>query len=142
MFVHHCKRGKPLAVAVRSRQHAKLAVADRRTLFLSSADLTESAVRRTIEAGVLVTGGEAPRRAAEHIVELQRLGELRRFRSNEGLGPPVSCAHAVGPRHAVPLLHTLVSGRCRCVGRRPGPTGCPRSTLPGTHTQASPDVVG
>ncbi|MHA5047081.1 DISARM system phospholipase D-like protein DrmC [Streptomyces sp. SD15] len=63
-----------------SRQHAKLAVADRRTLFLGSANLTESAARRNIEAGVLVSGGEAPRRAAEHIVELQRLGILRPFR--------------------------------------------------------------
>ncbi|MGW3389375.1 DISARM system phospholipase D-like protein DrmC [Streptomyces cinereoruber] len=61
----------------RSRQHAKLAVADRRTLLLGSANLTESAARRNIEAGVLVTGGEAPRRTAEHIVELQRLGILR-----------------------------------------------------------------
>ncbi|MEV4937497.1 DISARM system phospholipase D-like protein DrmC [Streptomyces zaomyceticus] len=61
----------------RSRQHAKLAVADRRTLLLGSANLTESAARRNIEAGVLVTGGEAPRRTAEHIVELQRLGVLR-----------------------------------------------------------------
>lgn len=63
-----------------SRQHAKLAVADRRTLFLGSANLTESAARRNIEAGVLVSGGEAPRRAAEHIVELQRLGILQPFR--------------------------------------------------------------
>ncbi|MFE5401589.1 DISARM system phospholipase D-like protein DrmC [Streptomyces sp. NPDC056580] len=63
----------------RSRQHAKLAVADRRTLFVGSANLTESAARRNIEAGVLVTGGEAPRRAAEHIVELQRLDVLRPF---------------------------------------------------------------
>nr|WP_203731134.1 DISARM system phospholipase D-like protein DrmC [Streptomyces sp. SID12501] len=63
----------------RSRQHAKLAVADRRTLLLGSANLTESAARRNIEAGVLVTGGEAPRRTAEHIVELQRLGILRPF---------------------------------------------------------------
>ncbi|MFF8594297.1 phospholipase D-like domain-containing protein [Streptomyces sp. NPDC015220] len=60
-----------------SRRHAKLAVADRRTLFLGSADLTESAARRDIEAGVLVHGGEAPRRAAEHVLELQRLGILR-----------------------------------------------------------------
>ncbi|MFH9863035.1 DISARM system phospholipase D-like protein DrmC [Streptomyces sp. NPDC017202] len=64
----------------RSRQHAKLAVADRRTLFLGSANLTESAAHRNIEAGVLVSGGEAPRRAAEHIVELQRLGILRPLR--------------------------------------------------------------
>lgn len=63
-----------------SRQHAKLAVADRRALFLGSANLTESAAHRNIEAGVLVSGGEAPRRAAEHIVELQRLGVLRPLR--------------------------------------------------------------
>ncbi|MFI1422346.1 DISARM system phospholipase D-like protein DrmC [Streptomyces sp. NPDC020731] len=62
-----------------SRQHAKLAVADRRTLFLGSANLTESAAHRNIEAGVLVSGGEAPRRAAEHIMELQRVGALRRL---------------------------------------------------------------
>ncbi|MEV8592506.1 DISARM system phospholipase D-like protein DrmC [Streptomyces sp. NPDC052012] len=70
-----------------SRQHAKLAVADRRTLFLGSANLTESAVRRNIEAGVLVTGGEAPRRVAEHIVELQRLGILRPFRPERAAEP-------------------------------------------------------
>ncbi|MBO1330959.1 DISARM system phospholipase D-like protein DrmC [Streptomyces sp. VRA16 Mangrove soil] len=60
-----------------SRQHAKLAVADRRLLLLGSANLTESAARRNIEAGVLVRGGTAPRRVAEHIVELQRQGVLR-----------------------------------------------------------------
>ncbi|KPC78714.1 DISARM system phospholipase D-like protein DrmC [Streptomyces sp. NRRL S-4] len=60
-----------------SRQHAKLAVADRRVLFLGSANLTESAARRNIEAGVLVRGGDAPQRAAEHIVELQRRGVLQ-----------------------------------------------------------------
>ncbi|WP_030871151.1 phospholipase D-like domain-containing protein [Streptomyces sp. NRRL S-37] len=63
-----------------SRRHAKLAVADRRTLFLGSANLTESAAHRNIGAGVLVNGGEAPRRAAEHIAELQRLGVLRPLR--------------------------------------------------------------
>jgi hypothetical protein len=60
-----------------SRQHAKLAVADRRVLFLGSANLTESAARRNIEAGVLIRGGDAPQRAAEHMEELQRQGVLR-----------------------------------------------------------------
>ncbi|MDX2817722.1 DISARM system phospholipase D-like protein DrmC [Streptomyces sp. PA03-5A] len=55
-----------------ARQHAKLAVADRRTLLVGSANLTESGVRRNIEAGLLVKGGTAPERAAEHIRELQR----------------------------------------------------------------------
>ncbi|MFE0536393.1 DISARM system phospholipase D-like protein DrmC [Streptomyces nigra] len=60
-----------------ARQHAKLAVADRRILLVGSANLTESGVNKNIEAGVLVTGGTAPRRAAEHIRELQRLRFLR-----------------------------------------------------------------
>ncbi|UNO39419.1 DISARM system phospholipase D-like protein DrmC [Streptomyces sp. MST-110588] len=59
-----------------ARQHAKLAVADRHSLLVGSANLTESGVRRNIEAGVLVTGGTAPERAAEHIRELQRRGVL------------------------------------------------------------------
>ncbi|WP_326587502.1 DISARM system phospholipase D-like protein DrmC [Streptomyces sp. NBC_01294] len=61
----------------RARQHAKLAVADRQVLWLGSANLTESGVRKNLEAGVLVTGGTAPQRAAEHIRELQRRGVLR-----------------------------------------------------------------
>ncbi|WNZ08703.1 DISARM system phospholipase D-like protein DrmC [Streptomyces sp. 11x1] len=60
----------------RARQHAKLAVADRRVLLVGSANLTESGVRRNLEAGVIVTGGTAPQRAAEHIRELQRRGIL------------------------------------------------------------------
>ncbi|MFD4030960.1 hypothetical protein ACFWVP_10590 [Streptomyces sp. NPDC058637] len=56
-------------------------VADRRVLFLGSANLTESAARRAIEAGVLVRGGDAPRRAAEHVEELQRRGVLQPLRA-------------------------------------------------------------
>jgi phosphatidylserine/phosphatidylglycerophosphate/cardiolipin synthase-like enzyme len=62
-----------------SRMHAKLAIADRRVLFVSSVNLTESAVERSMEAGVLVTGGHAPERAAEHIDELRSRGVLRHF---------------------------------------------------------------
>jgi phosphatidylserine/phosphatidylglycerophosphate/cardiolipin synthase-like enzyme len=62
-----------------SRMHAKLAVADRRVLFVSSVNLTESAVERSMEAGVLVTGGHAPARAAEHIDELRSRRVLRPF---------------------------------------------------------------
>ncbi|MGW9300459.1 DISARM system phospholipase D-like protein DrmC [Streptomyces cyaneofuscatus] len=68
------------SVGLASRQHAKLAVADRRLLFLGSANLTQSAARRNIEAGVLVRGGDAPQRVAEHIVELQRRGVLQPLR--------------------------------------------------------------
>lgn len=62
-----------------AKMHAKLAVADRRVLLLSSANLTHSGVARNIEAGVLVRGGAAPERAAEHIGELRSRGILQRL---------------------------------------------------------------
>ncbi|MET7373445.1 DISARM system phospholipase D-like protein DrmC [Micromonospora arida] len=64
-----------------AKMHAKIAVADRRVLLVSSANLTQSGVYRNIEAGLLVHGGTAPQRAAEHIAELQSRGVLTRLRS-------------------------------------------------------------
>jgi phosphatidylserine/phosphatidylglycerophosphate/cardiolipin synthase-like enzyme len=64
--------------------HAKLAVADREVLFLGSANLTESGTRRNLEAGVLIRGGSAPVRAAEHLRELQRRGVLRELPATVG----------------------------------------------------------
>lgn len=66
-----------------SRMHAKIAVADRRVLLVSSANLTQSGVNRNIEAGLLVRGGTAPQRAAEHIAELQARGILARVDAAE-----------------------------------------------------------
>ncbi|GHJ54483.1 hypothetical protein Nm8I071_37900 [Nonomuraea sp. TT08I-71] len=63
----------------RAKMHAKIAVADRRVLLVSSANLTQSGVHRNIEAGLLVRGGTAPQRAAEHIAELQSRGVLTRL---------------------------------------------------------------
>lgn len=54
-----------------SKMHAKLAVADRRLLLVSSANLTQSGVAKNIEAGLLIRGGHAPLRIAEHITELK-----------------------------------------------------------------------
>ncbi|MEU8242243.1 DISARM system phospholipase D-like protein DrmC [Actinoplanes missouriensis] len=59
-----------------AKMHAKIAVADRRVLLVSSANLTHSGVHRNIEAGLLVRGGTAPQRAAEHITELRNRGVL------------------------------------------------------------------
>ncbi|MFR9757457.1 DISARM system phospholipase D-like protein DrmC [Streptomyces sp. TR06-5] len=73
---HWAHEARPLGSA---RQHAKLAVADERTLFVGSANLTEAAARRNIEAGVLVHGGTAPRRASEHVRELQRQQTLQKW---------------------------------------------------------------
>ena len=62
-----------------ARMHAKIAVADRRALLVSSANLTQSGVNTNIEAGLLVHGGAAPRRAAEHLDALVADGTLARL---------------------------------------------------------------
>lgn len=62
-----------------AKMHAKLAVADRAVLFVSSANLTSAGVGTNLEAGLLVRGGTAPMRAAEHICELQAQGVLARL---------------------------------------------------------------
>jgi phosphatidylserine/phosphatidylglycerophosphate/cardiolipin synthase-like enzyme len=62
-----------------AKMHAKLAVADRALLFVTSANLTASGVTSNIEAGVLIRGGTAPLRAAEHIEALRAAGELVRL---------------------------------------------------------------
>jgi phosphatidylserine/phosphatidylglycerophosphate/cardiolipin synthase-like enzyme len=55
---------------------AKIAVADRHALLVSRVNLTESGVENNIEAGVIIRGGQAPRRFAEHIDELRASGIL------------------------------------------------------------------
>ena len=62
-----------------AKMHAKLAVADRRVLFVSSANLTQSGVAKNIEAGILIRGGSAPVRAAEHIDALRSSGNIIRL---------------------------------------------------------------
>ncbi len=62
-----------------SKMHAKLAVADGHTLLVTSANLTQAGIGKNIEAGLLVRGGPAPTRAAEHIRELQSSGVLERM---------------------------------------------------------------
>ncbi|MFI0978907.1 DISARM system phospholipase D-like protein DrmC [Streptomyces sp. NPDC021093] len=62
-----------------AKAHAKLAVADRRALLTTSANFTQSGVGKNMEAGILIRGGPAPVRAAEHIQELQRTDVLRRY---------------------------------------------------------------
>lgn len=55
-----------------AKMHAKLAVADERLLFVSSANLTTSGIDANIEAGVLIRGGSAARRATEYLRALRR----------------------------------------------------------------------
>lgn len=73
----------PPAARVESgaKMHAKVAIADRRALLVSSANLTQFGVGTNIETGVLVRGSAAPRRAAEHIAQLVASGMLVRLRA-------------------------------------------------------------
>jgi phosphatidylserine/phosphatidylglycerophosphate/cardiolipin synthase-like enzyme len=58
--------------------HAKCAVADGALLFISSANLTEYALSRNIELGVLVRGGPLPGRVEAQFRALMDRGVLRR----------------------------------------------------------------
>lgn len=48
------------------RVHAKVAVADGRMCFITSANLTGHAMEKNMEAGVLISGGNIPRRLEDH----------------------------------------------------------------------------
>lgn len=52
------------------RVHAKVAVADGSTCFITSANLTGYAMDRNMEAGVLVSGGRIPKLLDEHLRSL------------------------------------------------------------------------
>jgi phosphatidylserine/phosphatidylglycerophosphate/cardiolipin synthase-like enzyme len=56
--------------------HAKCAVADDATLLISSANLTESALQRNMELGLLVRGGPIPARVHRHFETLIATGDL------------------------------------------------------------------
>lgn len=47
--------------------HAKCAVADHDVAFVTSANLTSHALNRNMELGLLITGGEVPKRLADHL---------------------------------------------------------------------------
>lgn len=52
------------------RVHAKIAVADGKTCFITSANLTGHAMEKNMEAGVLISGGGIPKILDEHLQSL------------------------------------------------------------------------
>ncbi|WP_114480555.1 DISARM system phospholipase D-like protein DrmC [Billgrantia montanilacus] len=54
--------------------HAKVAVADDRLAFITSANLTGYAMERNMEAGVLLRGGEHPRKLADYLESMVSTG--------------------------------------------------------------------
>jgi len=63
----------------RASLHAKCAVSDGERLLVSSANLTEYAFTKNIELGLLVEGGDIPRRVLAHWQGLIGSGSLTRF---------------------------------------------------------------
>ena len=56
------------------RVHAKVAVADGYSCFITSANLTGYAMEKNMEAGVLISGGRIPRQLGEHLLSLVDAG--------------------------------------------------------------------
>ena len=50
--------------------HAKCFVTDRKTAFITSANLTETAMDRNMEIGILISGGELPDKLSRHLNSL------------------------------------------------------------------------
>lgn len=57
--------------------HAKYVLTDQKALFVTSANLTGSALDRNIETGVLIRGGPLPGRLYQHLRDLAYDGTLR-----------------------------------------------------------------
>jgi len=57
--------------------HAKIAIADRTTVLLTSANLTNKAANDNLEAGLLINGGDLGERLSRHIDDLRANGILQ-----------------------------------------------------------------
>lgn len=76
IYVWPQSRRKRSVLGATGLLHAKLAVADGRLLFVSSANLTEHALHRNMEMGLLVRGGEQPAQVVRHLDALVQGGVL------------------------------------------------------------------
>lgn len=75
-------RRPPDAEGRRGILHVKCVAADSARMFLSSANLTEQALRLNMELGIVVGGTRHPREVEEHFAELAGRGVLRRLLSD------------------------------------------------------------
>jgi len=66
------------ATGVEGVLHAKAVIADSRSAFVTSANLTGHALMANIELGVLIRGGPLPSRLMTHFDELVAQGDLRK----------------------------------------------------------------
>ncbi len=70
----------------RASLHAKCVVVDRRVALVTSANFTEAAQERNVEAGVLVHSARFAARLADHFGALAEVGLLRRLGLPRGGG--------------------------------------------------------
>jgi len=70
--------GQRIDAYIGGKVHAKVAVADERICFISSANLTGHAMEKNMEAGVLVEGGSIPSKLHKHLEALVTTKQLKR----------------------------------------------------------------
>lgn len=83
--LYHFPRSLSLDFKARASMHAKVVVADRRWSLVTSANFTEAAQLRNLEAGVAVDDPALAERILRHLAALRRAGELKPV---QRLGPP------------------------------------------------------
>lgn len=71
----------------RGSLHVKCVVADSRRMFVSSANLTEQALRLNMELGILMEGTRHPGDVEDHFAELVRRGVLQRLPAGPSCNP-------------------------------------------------------
>jgi phosphatidylserine/phosphatidylglycerophosphate/cardiolipin synthase-like enzyme len=67
---------RPVVGAKSAAMHAKAVIADRNIAFVTSANLTGSAMDHNLEVGVLIRGGDLPDRLQKHFEHLEASGTL------------------------------------------------------------------
>ncbi|MGB8019702.1 MAG: DISARM system phospholipase D-like protein DrmC [Candidatus Nanopelagicales bacterium] len=67
---------RPVVGAKPAAMHAKAVIADRTVAFVTSANLTGSAMDHNLEVGILVRGGDLPDRLQRHFEQLEANGTL------------------------------------------------------------------
>lgn len=75
-ILHWPLDARPVVGAKPSAMHAKAVIADRTVAFVTSANLTGSAMDHNLEVGILVRGGDLPGRLQKHFEQLEANGTL------------------------------------------------------------------
>lgn len=75
--LYYDSRSLSMELTARSSMHAKCVIADHRTAFISSANFTEAAQQRNIEAGMLISHTSTAKRLAGYFEGLRRNGILK-----------------------------------------------------------------